>query len=386
MSVYNGGRYLREAVNSILDQTVNDFEIVIVDDGSIDETERILDSFDCSRIVRLRNDTNIGLTRSLNQGLRAASGDYVARHDADDISEPERFVMQRDFLDASPQVAVVGSGHHEIDVRGVIRRYVKPIASDRDIYDHLIYRNCLCHGTTMMRRQAVINVGGYDDELPVAQDWDLWLRLGESHELANLNIPLYRLRITSESVSARHRRLQRSVGIQISEAAVQWRQGHLPKYPPSAQAMARFHVHMAIEALATDNAVVAQKNIVAATACNPHVGDDWPYIAQQVVLRAFEMGEWHRIDVRTEQDAAMGLRFASRMFDLVSDLLLLSRDRRRSAMAELHAAYAFAVSRSGDRAATRKHCLQAWRMDIHQGRNVGMWKTFFGSYSSQPKQ
>src|SRR5689334_14706995 len=99
MSVYNGERFLREAVYSVLAQTFRDFEFLLIDDGSIDGTAAILDSFTDPRIVRLRNETNIGLTRSLNRGLEAARGDYIARMDGDDSSKPGRFAGQVAYLD-----------------------------------------------------------------------------------------------------------------------------------------------------------------------------------------------------------------------------------------------------------------------------------------------
>ena len=95
MSVYNGERYLREAVESILNQTFTDFEFIIIDDGSTDSSRAILASFDDPRIVLLQNETNIGLTRSLNEGLSLARGKYIARQDADDASLLERLETGR---------------------------------------------------------------------------------------------------------------------------------------------------------------------------------------------------------------------------------------------------------------------------------------------------
>ncbi len=120
MSVYNGERFLRDSVESILGQTFTDFEFLILDDGSTDSTCEILEEYanKDARIVLVRNDRNLGLTRSLNKGLRLVRGEYLARQDADDISLPKRLEMQVKFLDAHPEVGVVGSALEIIDENG----------------------------------------------------------------------------------------------------------------------------------------------------------------------------------------------------------------------------------------------------------------------------
>ena len=109
MSVYNGEKYLREAINSILSQTFNDFEFLIINDGSTDGTADILKSYTDSRIKIINNEKNIGLTKSLNKGLKIAKGEYIARQDADDISMPERLKEEVAFLEIHKDYAVVGT-------------------------------------------------------------------------------------------------------------------------------------------------------------------------------------------------------------------------------------------------------------------------------------
>src|SRR5262245_35822647 len=132
MSVLNGEAYLRLAVDSILAQTFQDFEFIIVDNASSDSTTSILDSYRDDRIVRLRNDTVLSLTQSLNRGLRSARGAYVARMDADDIASPVRLARQVDFLDEHPDVVLVASHVRLIDRNGDAFAYISRPTDPRE--------------------------------------------------------------------------------------------------------------------------------------------------------------------------------------------------------------------------------------------------------------
>src|SRR5690606_37374672 len=118
LAVHNGERYIQEAIDSILAQTFGDFELLIVNDGSTDATRDLVLSYSDDRIRLVDNDHNIGLPKSLNRGLRLAKGRYIARLDADDISEPDRLAAQVSFLQANPDVAMVGSWYRKIDGEG----------------------------------------------------------------------------------------------------------------------------------------------------------------------------------------------------------------------------------------------------------------------------
>ena len=118
MSVYNGEKYLQEAIESILNQSYSGFEFIIVNDGSTDYTEEILNEYTDSRIVRINNQENIGLARSLNRAIETAHGELIARMDADDISAPDRFEKQVAYLDAELEVSVLGTYMKQIDADG----------------------------------------------------------------------------------------------------------------------------------------------------------------------------------------------------------------------------------------------------------------------------
>lgn len=201
MSVYNGECYLRQAVESILNQTFDDFEFIIVNDGSTDRTAEILRGFDDERMILIDNPDNIGLPRSLNKGLGMARGEYIARMDADDISLPTRLERQVYFLDGHREVGLVGSFYYEIADDGREVGIIELNSENDEIQKHLLERNCFCHGTAVFRKSCLEEVGFYREEFKTAQDYDLWLRIAEKFEVANLKEPLYLRRLNLTSIT-----------------------------------------------------------------------------------------------------------------------------------------------------------------------------------------
>ena len=202
MSVYNGERHLREAVDSILSQSLSDFEFIVVDDGSTDDTWEILTSYADPRMMLVRNQENVGLSRSLNRALEMAKGEYIARMDADDVSLPERLGEQVQFLDASQDVGLISCPFIEIDQEShEVRLFPLPATDDHIMANLLSGRNCLSHGATLFRRECVEQVGAYRDQFEFAQDYDLWLRIAERYKVANLEQPFYQQRIRPDRIS-----------------------------------------------------------------------------------------------------------------------------------------------------------------------------------------
>lgn len=208
MSVYNGGKYLRLSIDSILEQALADFEFLIVDDASTDHTPAVLDSCSDPRIRILRNRSNLGLTRSLNRGLAEAGGEYVARMDAEDISLPARLLRQSEFLDSHPAVGVVGSHYAHIDRRGKVVQIFRPPGRDGEIRDRLWRGNPLAHGSVMFRKEVIQRAGGYRREFRLAQDYDLWLRLADVCRMAVIPEVLYQWRINLDARSVKWKVLQ----------------------------------------------------------------------------------------------------------------------------------------------------------------------------------
>jgi GT2 family glycosyltransferase len=212
LPVYNGEPYLTEAVESILGQTFQDFELIAVyDPSSIDNSHGVLD--DAARRdprVRVVNRTNRSLVDALNLGLSCARGEFIARMDADDVSLANRFARQVAHLRAHPDIAVVGSTITLIDAAGtVVREIDYPLASI-EVDRFLIETGCaLAHPTVMARRDAILAVGGYRAAFEHGEDYDLWLRMAERYSLANLPDRLLRYRHHESKDSLRHAAAQR---------------------------------------------------------------------------------------------------------------------------------------------------------------------------------
>jgi len=208
MSVYNGERYLRESVESILNQTFKDFEFIIVNDGSTDTSRAILESYNDSRTFLLHNRENIGLTRSLNKGLAIAKGDYVARMDADDISMPVRFEKQVAFLKEHPEVGILGCNCVHIDSDGRRVGVRKTPTSAIQIRWASLLENPFAHPTVMIRRDVLARKGlKYDEALETTQDYDLWTRVLKCTYGANLGEALVQYRLC-QRITTTHRKTQ----------------------------------------------------------------------------------------------------------------------------------------------------------------------------------
>jgi glycosyltransferase involved in cell wall biosynthesis len=230
MSVYNGERYLRAAIESILGQSFNDFEFIIVNDASTDASAEIINSYSDARIKLIENTTNLGLTRSLNKALSVAKGDYLVRQDADDISYPGRLVRQIDFMEANPAVGLLGAGYDIINWQGIVLDTIIPPATDRALRVRLEETNAFCHGTIVMRRLCLEKVGRYRDDFPVTQDYELWLRMAEYTKIAAIQDVLYGYRFDEDSIGRRKRDQQLSYQCLAIEYASH-RRRHIPERP-----------------------------------------------------------------------------------------------------------------------------------------------------------
>jgi glycosyltransferase involved in cell wall biosynthesis len=217
MSVYNGRPFLEEAVQSVLAQTYSDVEFIIIDDGSTDGSTELLHAYaDRGHCIRLFVQANRGLTPSLNRGLKQAQGKYIARIDDDDVALPGRFAAQVDYLDAHPQCVAVGGQVAIIDERGrpLVNRSEPPYTDQAGHMeglwdDHASIEKGLLEGkwpilqsAIMMRREAVEIVGGYDERFATNQDHDLFLKLAEVGQLANIPDTVVKYRRHESQVTA----------------------------------------------------------------------------------------------------------------------------------------------------------------------------------------
>lgn len=204
MSVYNGERWIRDSINSVLKQSEANFEFIIINDGSTDNTSSILESYNDERLVII-NQKNIGLTKSLNVGLLLAKGKFVARIDADDISMKGRFYKQKKFLIENPDIVLVGSNAILIDDNNnELGRSTYPISYENLSEQLEKKQHFFPHSSIFFRKDEIIQEGGYNEYFTRAQDYELYLRLSEKYELAGLNEFLVKLRLNNNSLSYRN--------------------------------------------------------------------------------------------------------------------------------------------------------------------------------------
>lgn len=211
MTVYNGGRFLSEAIRSILSQGFRDFEFLIVDDASSDGSVDVLKDFAAKdgRIRLILNERNKGQTACLNQGLREARGEWIARQDADDLSLPARLGRQWEAVQKTPGLMIVGVNGWVINVQGKCTGMIHAPLADNGIRWSLPFRNPFIHAGVMFRRFLPDGAPVlYDESFAICQDWELWGRLLESGKGVNLPRRLVAYRHQEDSLS--HRSLEQT--------------------------------------------------------------------------------------------------------------------------------------------------------------------------------
>lgn len=217
MSVHNQAHYLAESIKSILTQSFSDFEFIIVNDGSKDKSAAIIRSFDDSRIVFLENKDNIGLTRSLNKCLRFVKGEYIARQDADDISCPQRFEKQIQYMLRNPHVGIVGSSYCLINDRGVKINMIRLPCKDHEIRWRMLFHNAFCHTSVIWKKDVMAGqVPLYNERLRFSQDFEMFNRILKHTLAANIYPPLVSVREHKEQVSRQYRDEQQGIADMIS--------------------------------------------------------------------------------------------------------------------------------------------------------------------------
>jgi glycosyltransferase involved in cell wall biosynthesis len=200
MSVYNSEKYLREAIDSILAQTFNHFEFLIVNDCSSDSSFELMKSYNDSRIRIIKNPTNIGLTRSLNIGISNAKGEYIVRMDADDISCHNRLELLVQYMDNNPDVGICGSWAETIEKSP---RKLTPDCSPENIRTELFFHNIIIHPSVIIRKSVLEgNHLEYNEKLLFAQDYDLWVKCSKYTKITNLPEFLLRYRISNTQLSS----------------------------------------------------------------------------------------------------------------------------------------------------------------------------------------
>ena len=226
LPVHNGMPYLPKAVESILGQTFRDFEFVIVNDASTDDTATYLAGLPDPRVRVIRNQQNLGVARSLNKAIGVARGEYIARQDADDVSLVERLEAQVNYLDRHPEIAVLGTRATCIDGGGNANGVWSVPTTGIDVKWRLLFdnSNCIIHPSAMIRSAVLRASGGYpeDAEFSLAEDYALWCRIARYYGFANLEQRLLNFRIHGGSVTGRQRKEQDQQVRRIAFSSVAW--------------------------------------------------------------------------------------------------------------------------------------------------------------------
>lgn len=288
MTVYNAEKYLVQAVESILAQTFKDFEFIIINDGSTDRSESILQEFQRQdRRIKVTSRDNVGLTASLNEGLGYARGRYIARMDADDVALPERFAKQVEFLEERSDYVAVGSRVMLIDPEGLPLCSFARETNHEEIDRNHITADCsgsqIVHPAAMLRRDALQKVGGYREGMEPAEDLDLFLRLAEIGRIANLPEILLQYRMQSNSIGHTRRLEQRQMAqLAVKEACA--RRGlssPSPSHPSVARQASESELHQkwAWWALGAGHLASARKHALLAIRQQPYAKENWKVLA-----------------------------------------------------------------------------------------------------------
>jgi GT2 family glycosyltransferase/Tfp pilus assembly protein PilF len=217
--VYNAEAYLEESLESLLNQTFTDFELILVDDGSTDRTKAIINTYRDDRIVFLENEANRGVIFSLNRGLLRSRGKYIARADADDIYDLNRLMKQFSTMEAHPEWMLLGSSMSLIDEQGCLIGIEQIPTEHEQIERRLVVSNSFAHPSLMIRTRDILRCGGYLYDRIHAEDYDLWCRmhLNLPGESANLEQSLIYYRVQQHSVSQTHSDKQLEVSLAVGK-------------------------------------------------------------------------------------------------------------------------------------------------------------------------
>lgn len=212
MPVYNGQTYLREAIDSILNQSFTDFEFIIINDGSKDETATILKTYSDSRIVIVHNEQNLGLIASLNKGITLAKSELIARMDADDIALPERLENQYNYFKKHSDCNIVGGNHNNLH-EGKITKITNTYSSGQ-LKSILLFATCFIHPCVMFKKSEFTY---YNHDYLHVEDYELWTRLALQSELGHCEYPLIIYRSHANQISQLHKSVQLASSASIRE-------------------------------------------------------------------------------------------------------------------------------------------------------------------------
>jgi len=213
MPTFNGGKYIKRAIESVISQNFSDWKLLVINDGSKDDTESIAKEYvgKDDRIIYLKNEVNLGIQKTLNKGLRETKGKYIARIDDDDEwIDKDKLKKQFEFLEKNPDYVLVGTGVVVVDEnRKELFRYLLP-SEDTKIRNNILSKNRFAHSSVLFDKNKALEFGGYSEDKNIKhlEDYDLWLKMGTVGKFANINEYAIRFMARSDSLTSSNRVVQ----------------------------------------------------------------------------------------------------------------------------------------------------------------------------------
>ncbi|MHC1716407.1 MAG: glycosyltransferase family 2 protein [Candidatus Dojkabacteria bacterium] len=219
MPVYNVEEYIKEAIESILNQTFNNWELIIIDDGSTDRTKKILKPYVKSdlRIRYIRKEKNVGITKNLNYAISLAKADLIARMDGDDISSVTRLDIQYEYMKENPKCVLAGTWAEMIDEKGVVLQQIKYPIQDWYLRAKMLLGDYFIHGSVIFRKEIILNSGGYPLEYKFCEDYALWSKVMKYGKIANIPRILYKWRLHDITLQTEKLKIQKDNTALIQE-------------------------------------------------------------------------------------------------------------------------------------------------------------------------
>lgn len=207
MPVYNAGKYISQAIESIISQSFKDWELILINDGSTDNSESIIMQYEDSRIYYIKNTENLQLIKTLNKGIDYCDGQYIARMDADDICLPDRLKQQVDFLDHHPDYLICGTSAIVVDNDGVKTGKIHNLTDNNYLQISLLFSPSFIHPSMMIRKE-ILQQNRYDEAYKHVEDYELWCRIAQQGKIANIGRELLKYRWHNTNISVVNNRAQ----------------------------------------------------------------------------------------------------------------------------------------------------------------------------------
>lgn len=243
LPVYNGGSYLATAINSVLVQTYTNFELLIIDDGSTDNSVETIKHYTDPRIRLVIHTENKKLIATLNEGLSLAQGIYIARIDSDDIwTDTQKLEKQITFLESNSEYALIGTQAFAIDNFGTTQYSLTYPTTDKAIRNQMLFKNCFVHSSVVFKKSIAQKANGFSTEEKHTEDYGLWLRIGEKAKFANLTETAVAYRINTQGITQQNNKLQLQMTLTIIKK-------HKQNYPNYLLGSLKWHTKLILIAI-----------------------------------------------------------------------------------------------------------------------------------------